>query len=144
MFLHHIKTTCLTSPFYPRSRNINNTLTELDFCPVWTRQIPKLNWFDCSWHSVCVCVSTNHFIKLCPNRPVVHTTHPPTPQTISHTEAAFTQKRFQSKMNTFLSVLAFCLHQNNENTYPKRRPASGDLSGDLENGGTKKLSYTLV
>ena len=37
------------------------------------------------------------------------------------TKATFTQVRFQSKTNTFLSVLASRLHQNNENAYPRRR-----------------------
>ena len=34
-------------------------------------------------------------------------------------KAAFTRIRFQSKMNTLLSVLASCLHKNDENAYPK-------------------------
>ena len=40
---------------------------------------------------------------------------------LSHTKAAFTLKRFQPKMNTFLSVLASRLHQNDENAYPEQR-----------------------
>ena len=36
-------------------------------------------------------------------------------------KAAFTRICFQSKPNTFLSVLASRLHQNDENAYLKRR-----------------------